>query len=455
MEKKAFRVACPNGHLGYAPIKTGSFYRAVETQQLDLIAADSGSCDIGPEPLGSDTSCSPLEWQKHDLEHMLLASRKLGIPMMIGSAGDTGANSRVDLYVDIIKKLAEKYNLPKFKIGYFYSEVSKNYLAQKIEKGEVKGLDGRSNLTKEDLEKTDHIVAMADVHPYIKLLDMGADVIIGGRGCDCALFAAPAIRAGFPENLAYALGKAIECASFCAEPYGGKETIVGTITDTEILLTAMHPEQRCTPASVASHIMYERSSPYYEHVPSGILDMSEARYDQYDEKTCRITGSKFIPSKDYWFKLEGAGKVGERYIGIAAFRDPYLVRNIDRVIEWAKSQVRERYGDTGYELYYHVYGKNGVMGNLEPIKETRSHELCVIVVGVAPTKEMAYDVTMIGTRQMFYARLPEIKGTAGGAAFPVDVVLPAPPAYKWTINHAVRVDDPMELFSVHITEAGK
>ena len=25
---------------------------------------------------------------------------------------------------------------------------------------------------------------------------------------------------------------------------------------------------------------------------------------------------------------------------------------------------------------------------------------------------------MIGTRQMFYARLPEVKGTAGGVAFP-------------------------------------
>jgi hypothetical protein len=30
---------------------------------------------------------------------------------------------------------------------------------------------------------------MAGIHPYIKLLDEGADVIVGGRSSDCAIFA--------------------------------------------------------------------------------------------------------------------------------------------------------------------------------------------------------------------------------------------------------------------------
>ncbi|GFN22752.1 acyclic terpene utilization AtuA family protein [Thermanaeromonas sp. C210] len=455
MVKKPLRFLCPNGHLGFAPIKTESFYLGVETKP-DFILADSGSDDIGPGPLGSDTSTSPLEWQRHDLEHMLLAARRLGVPMIIGSAGDTGTNSRVDLYVNIIKELADKHNLPKFKIGYFYSEVSKDYLARKMDKGEViKGLDGRPNLTRADLEKTDRIVAMAGVHPYIKLLDMGADVIIGGRSSDCVIFAAPAIRAGFPEDLAYYLGKVLECASFCAEPYGGKETVIGTITEKEVLVTAMHPQQRCTVASVAGHAMYERSNPYYEYVLGGMLDMSNCRYEQYDEKTCRITGPKFVPSPEWWVKLEGSGKVGERYVGIAGIRDPYTIKNIDKVIEWARAQVRERFGDEGYELHYHVFGRNGVMGELEPVKEIRSHELCVVVQGIAPTKAMAEEVTMIGTRQMFYARLPEVKGTAGGVAFVLDEVLPASPAYMWTMNHIVRLDDPLELFPTYLTEAGK
>lgn len=452
--KKELRFLCPNGHLGFAPIKTGSFYRGVETKP-DFILADSGSDDIGPVPLGADISTSPVEWQTHDLEHMLVAARKLGVPMIIGSAGDTGTNSRVDLYVKIIKELAQKHQIPKFKLGYFYSEVTHDYLKKKMAAGQaITGLDGRSDLSPEELEKTDRIVAVAGIHPFIKLLDMGADVIIGGRCSDAVIFAAPAIRAGFPEALSYYLGKVLECASFCAEPYGGKETIIGTITPEDVKVTAMHPDQRCTIASVAGHAMYERSNPFYEYVAGGMLDMTQCVYEQYDEKTTRITGPKFIPAQEFRVKLEGSGKVGERYIGIAGIRDPYTIQNIDKVIQWAKDQAKERFGEDGYQLHYHVFGRNGVMGDLEPIKEIRSHELCIVVEGIAPTKKMAEEVTMIGTRQMFYARLPEVKGTAGGTAFVVDEVLPATPAYTWTLNHTVAIDDPMELFPVHMTEAG-
>lgn len=454
MSSRSLRFLCPNGHLGFAPIKTGSFCLGVETKP-DFILADSGSCDIGPVPLGSDTSCSPVEWQRHDLGHMLLASRKIGATMIIGSAGDTGANSRVDLYVNMIKEIAAQHQLPKFKLGYFYSEVDKEYLRRKIEAGDaIKGLDGRPDLTLEDLDRTDRIVAMAGIHPYVKLLDMGAEVIIGGRSCDIVIFAAPAIRAGFSEGLSYYLGKVLECASFCAEPYAGKETVIGTITDDEVLVTAMHPGQRCTVASVAGHAMYERSNPFYEYVPGGVLDMTECVYQQYDEKTTRVTGAKFTPSPQIRVKLEGSGKVGERYIGIAGIRDPYTIANIDRVIQWARDQVREKFGDAGYELHYHVYGRNGVMGDLEPLKDRPAHELCVVVQGIGPTKEIAHEVCMTGTRQMFYARLPEVKGTAGSVAFVVDEVLPASPAYRWTMNHTVRLDDPLEVFPVHLVEVG-
>lgn len=451
---KNLRFLCPNGHLGFAPIKTESFYLGVDTKP-DFILADSGSDDIGPGPLGSDTSTSPLEWQRHDLDHMLRASRQLGIPMIIGSAGDTGTNSRVDLYVKIIRELAEKHKMPKFKLGYFYSEIAKDYLKRKIAAGQpIRGLDGRPDLTLEELDATDRVVAMAGVHPYIKLLDMGADVIIGGRSSDCVIFAGPAIRAGFPEALSYYLGKVLECASFCAEPYAGKESVVGEISLEDVKVTAMHPNQRCTVASVAGHAMYERSNPFDEFVAGGRLDMSQCRYEQYNQKTTRITGPRFIPSDEFRVKLEGSGKVGERYIGMAGIRDPYTIAHIEKVIQWAKDQVREKFGDSGYELYYHLYGKNGVMGEMEPIKDARPHELCVVVQGIAPTKEMAEEVCMTGTRQMFYARLPQVKGTAGGVAFLLDEVLPASPAYRWTLNHTVATEHPLEVFPVRMTAAG-
>jgi hypothetical protein len=451
---RGLRILCPNGHLGFAPTKLGSFRLGLDAEP-DMVACDSGSSDCGPMPLGSDTSVSPLAWQTHDIEAMLVGARRLNVPMMIGSAGDTGTNSRVDRFVGIVKELAERHKMPRFKLGYFYSEVPKEVVRAKITAGDtVVGLDGRPDLCLAELDATDHIVAVAGVHPFIKLLDMGADVVIGGRGSDCAIFAAPAIRNGYPEALAYFYGKVMECASFCAEPYAGKESIIGEITMEDVKVTAMLPEQRCTIASVAAHSMYERSNPHYEYFLGGHIDMSHCVYEQFDERTTRVTGPRFIPAAELRVKLEGAGKVGERYVGIAGVRDPYTISRIDEVIAWAKAAVRERFGEEGYQLTYTVYGRDGILGELEPLRNRPGHELCIVVQGVAPTKEMAEEVCMTGCRQMFYARLPNVKGTAGGVAFILDEVMPASAAYRWTLNHTMRIDDPMELFPVHLIEAG-
>jgi len=450
----ALKIICPNGHLGFAPLRTESFHRGVGATP-DYIAADSGSDDVGPVPLGSDTSTSPREWQYHDLEEMLLASRKLGVPMIIGSAGDTGSNSRVDLYVEMIREIAQKHRLARFRLGYFYSEVDKEYLRRKMRAGEtIAGLDGFNDLVESELDATDRIVAMAGVHPYLELLRQEVDVIIGGRSSDAALFAAPALHHGFSADNAYYLGKVLECASFCAEPYGGKETVLGEISHEDVKVTAMLPAQRCTVASVAGHAMYERSDPFGEFFAGGKLDMKECHYEQLTDRTTRVTGARFIPSEKIRVKLEGSGKMGERFVGICGIRDPYTIANVDQVIAWARAQVQARFGDSGYSLHYNVYGRDGVMGELEPLRHQPGHELGVLVQGVAPTAEMAREVTLIGLRQMFYARLDNVKGTAGSVAFPLDEVLHASPDYRWTLNHTVAVDDAMELFPTHVIDVG-
>jgi Acyclic terpene utilisation family protein AtuA len=451
---RTLRIVCPNGHLGFAPIKRGSFDIGCRADP-DLICADSGSCDVGPVPLGTDLSSSPRQWQQQDLETMLLAARRLGVPMIVGSAGDTGTNSRVDLFVAIIRELARKYRLPKFRIGYFYSEVDRDALRRRVDAGDiVAGLDGRPALDAATLDATNRVVAVAGIHPYIKLLDAGADVIVGGRSSDCAIFAAPAIRCGFPEALAYLYGKVLECASFCCEPYGAKESVLGEITMDDVKVTAMLPEQRCTIASVAGHTMYERANPFYEYFLGGHIDMSQCRYEQYDERTVRVTGPRYVPAVELRVKLEGSGRIGERYVGIVGVRDPYTIANIDLVTGWARSQVEERFGPGGYELYFSVYGRDAILGSSEPLRAAPGHELAVVVQGVAPTKEMAEEVCIIATRQMFYARLPQVKGTAGGVAFILDEVMPASPAYRWTLNHTMRVDNPLELFPSFVIEAG-
>ncbi|MGZ5261739.1 MAG: acyclic terpene utilization AtuA family protein, partial [Burkholderiales bacterium] len=284
--KKELKVLISTGHLGTAPTNPGSFNRAMEEANPDYVVADAGSSDPGPVYLGEDTTMG--HFAREELELFLTASRKKGIPLVIGSAGDTGTNRGVDEFVSIIKELAQEHRIPKFKIGYFYSEVPKEFLKKKLKDGKaLTGLGGFPNLTEEEIDKATRVVAVAGSDPFKKLLEMGADVIIAGRCGDINFTAGPCIYHGFPEALSYHMGKMIECASLVAEPFMGKEAIVGTISQDDIKITPYHPDQRCTVASVAGHSMYERETPYYEHALGGLLDMKDCKYEQFSERTAR------------------------------------------------------------------------------------------------------------------------------------------------------------------------
>ncbi len=279
---KEIKILSPTGHLGFTPLEKDSFFLGVK-KEPDYIIADSGSADIGPYYLGADEPCSPEVWQRHDLEVMLKASRELDVPMIIGSASDTGTNSGVDRFVRIIKDIARENDF-HFKLAYIYSQQDKESIKAKLNEVRIEGLDGFEDLTPETVDRTDTIVAVMGPEPIIEALNNGADVIIAGRSSDSSIFAAPLIREGISKATAFYAGKVLECASFCAEPFMGKESVMGYVKEGEVIVEAMHPQQRCTIASVASHSMYERTDPFYERVPGGVLDMSECVYEQLDEK---------------------------------------------------------------------------------------------------------------------------------------------------------------------------
>lgn len=451
MPKEKMRIMISTGHLGTAPSAPESFQRGMETNP-DYLVADGGSSDPGPVYLGEDICMG--HFTREEMELFLTASRRRGIPLIIGSAGDTGSNSRVRLFIDMVKDIAREHRIPQFKVGYFHSEVDKDYLHRKIKDGKrIEGLGGFPALTSEEIERATRVVAVAGVHPFIKLLDMGADVIIGGRCGDINFTAAPCIRAGFPEALAYHMGKMIECASLVAEPFMGKETVIGEISHEDIKIIPYHPGQRCTIASAAGHSMYERENPFFEYTLGGMLDMRRCCYEQFDERTCRIKGAQWVPAKELRVKIEGARKVGERYMGFVGIRDPHVIRHVDEAIEWCKTSVAKRFGGLSYELYFHVFGRNAVLKEMEPVKDARPHELGIVVEGLAPTDELAEKMTDFAVRMFFLARIQGVKGTAGAAAT-TKKTMRSSPGYVWNVNHTVPIDDPMELFPVHMTEAG-
>ena len=448
MSVKTVRIITPTGHLGTTPLEKASFERGC-TMSPDFIVADSGSADIGPYPLGADRAASDEVWQRHDIEAMLVAARRLGIPLILGSASDTGTDRGVDQYVRLVRDITRQHGLAPFRLAAIYSEIPVDEIRRRLRAGAtIRGLNGRPDADAATLDRTDRIVAVMGTEPIRDALKAGVDVVIAGRSSDCAIFAAPLLEAGHSLADAFFCGKAMECASFCGEPFMGKETILGRVDVTGVYLTALHPNQRCTPASVASHAMYERLNPFREYVPGGYLDMSKCSYEQIDPKTTRVTGQTFVTSETTWIKLEGSGKVAERALFICGIRDPYTIAHLDHAIGWAKSKLTERFGPIGerYHVFYHVYGRDAVMGAMEPTPARAPQEVGIVVEVTCDDAARAETIAHIAGKNLFYARLPDVKGTAGTAAIMSDEVLHARPAYEWTLNHAIEVADPRELF---------
>ena len=314
----------------------------------------------------------------------------------------------------------------------------------------IEGLNGRSEASIATLERTNRVVAVMNAEPFREALRSGADVIIAGRSSDCALFAAPLLEAGHSAAVSYYAGKLMECASFCATPYMAKESIIGRVEAENVYVTPMHSGQRCTPASLAGHAMYERIDPYREYVAGGYVDMTECCYEQFDKRTTRATGASFVKSSSIKIKLEGSGKVGERRIALIGVRDPETIIRIDQAIAWSRSKLTERFGPEGgdYQVFFHKYGQNGVMNDLETSAPKKPHEIGIAVEAIAHNPEFATEICALASRNIFYARLPDIKGTAGAAALMSDEILIAEPGYEWTLNHVIEVSNVMDICKI-------
>ena len=241
---RTLRIVCPNGHLGFAPIKTGSFEIGVASEP-DLICRRFRQLRHRPGPLGADISSSPLAWQTHDLEHMLLARARLGVPMIIGSAGDTGTQQpRRPVRADHpgARAQARAAGFPR-RLVLFRSRQGTTCTAHRRRRGRSQGLDDRPALDAADARRN---------RPHRRGGRRASVHRAAGRGRrrdhrrpqqrlrDLRRAGDP--RTAIPEALAYYYGKVLECASFCAEPYGGKESVLGEITMDDVKVTAMLPD---------------------------------------------------------------------------------------------------------------------------------------------------------------------------------------------------------------------
>jgi len=451
---KEMRILSPCGMLGYG-FPEASFRRGLG-RRPDVIAVDAGSTDAGPQKLGAGTGTVSRQATKKDLLSILAGGHEQRIPVIIGSAGGAGAKKHVGWSMEVIEEIVRERRLA-FEAAVIYADIDRAYLHRKLDESKIEPLGPVPDLTHASIDGAIRIVGQMGCEPIMDALDHGAQLIVAGRAYDPAPFAALPIRDGFDPALAMHLGKILECGALCADPGTAKDAILGYLRDDHFIVEALDDSRRCYPTSVAAHTLYEKSHPYILHGPGIELDLSECVFEPQTENSVRVSGSRTRATDKYTIKLEGASQVAFRTIFIAGVRDPILIENIDEITQGVADQMREDYREvpeSDYQVLFHIYGKNAVMGSLEPRGEP-GHEIGVVMEVVAPTQELANAICATARSTMLHYPYVGRKSTAGNLAFlysPSDIS--CGPVYKFTVYHLVEVDDPCELFRTEYLKLG-
>ena len=443
------RILSPTAILGYGfPME--SFVEGMK-RKPHVIAVDAGSTDPGPYYLGAGKSFTDYNSVKRDLEIMIAAGVEAGIPVLIGSAGGCGGRPHVEFAQQIIEEIAREKKL-SFKMAIINSEFDKEIVKKKEVKGGVTPLTTAKPIEEKDVDEAVRIVAQMGEEPYIKALEEGAQVILAGRSYDPSPFAALAIKEGFDKGLAIHLGKILECASICALPGSGSDCMFGYLHKDDFVLEPLSPLRKCTTLSIAAHTLYEKTNPYVLPGPGGAINLHNCQFTQISDNMVKVTGSKFVPTEDYFVKLEGVRKVGYRTISIAATKDPVMIEKIDQVVQSVKDRVVndfENYGIKDFFLDFKIYGKNGTMGMFPGIDNRVAHELVIVIEAVADTQEQANTICGFARSTMLHFGYEGRISTAGNLAFPFSPSdCKVGEVYEFNVYHLMKVESPTDYFAI-------
>lgn len=446
------RVLSATGILG-SGFREDSLKRGMALRP-DFIGADSGSTDPGPYYLGSGETLFSDSAYKRDLRLILLAARAAKIPAIIGSACTAGTDDQVHRLVRIAYEIAREEKL-NFKLATIRSEQNKDYLKQKLREGRIKPLANAPKLDEAVIDRSTHIVGMCGIEPFVEALQNGADVVLAGRSSDTSIFSALPVMRGINPATVWHAAKILECGAACVVLRKYPDCMFATIRNDSFIIEPPNPEYRCDPASVASHNLYENSTPYELIEPSGVLNTVSAKYEALSDRAVKVSGSTFARSARYTIKLEGAELAGYQSLIIGAVRDPIILRQFDSWLEGlvraAKDRIAAVFGadsDSKYRLDIRVFGKNAAMGPLES-DTSIGHEVGVLFQVTADTQELAASLIKSVSHIAVHYPVPEWTGLITSIAYPYSPAeLHRGATYRFNMNHVVEPATPLEMFHI-------
>jgi hypothetical protein len=305
-------------------------------------------------------------------------------------------------------------------MGVIYADIPKARVRRHLAKGEIVPLTYVPPLTEAVLDGSVNVVAQMGVEPIQKALAAGCGVVLAGRCYDPAVFAALPISRGFDPGLALHMGKILECAAIAATPGSGADCAFATLKKDSFVLESLNPARRFTKESTAAHTLYEKTDPYHLPGPGGELDLTRCSFTELPGGRVEVRGSRHVETERYWVKLEGVRRVGFRTIAVAGTRDPIMIRGIDGILAGVETQVKDilKAESIGGHIHFHVYGRDGVMGALEPEKKIRGHELGIVIEAVGETQDDADAVCGLTRSTLLHYGYPGRISTAGNLALP-------------------------------------
>lgn len=422
----------------------------------DFIGVDAGSTDPGPYYLGHGVGFVKPQQVRRDLEPALCAAVERGIPLIVGSAGGSGAAPHLRDFVVMVEDIARQRGL-SFNLATISADVGPETVIEALEQGRIEPCGPVPELTAESIRSCTHIVGQMGTEPIIRALQAGAQVVVAGRCCDTAIFSALPIMRGYDPALALHAAKIAECGTICARPGGANDSLICAMRSDGFVVTPANPDKACYPDSVAAHSLYEQPDPHCFYEPEGMVDMRHCSFEPCGERGVSVTGTRLVPAERYTIKLEGAALRGYRSITVAGIRDPATIANLDTLEQGVQQAVADSLAaliqPDRYSLRFIRYGLDGVMGPLEPPLSRMPHEVGLVIEAVAPTQELADTVISLARSTALHQPFEMRKTTAGNLAFPFSPSdLSAGAVYEFAVYHLMAVDSTEELFPVTLRQ---
>ena len=451
---KDFPIVAATGQLG-SGFQPQSLEKAAQLGAR-MIGSDAGGTDPGPNNLATGAPYFGDAAVKSDLSCMLQIGRKHKIPVIIGTAGTSGSDEALAAVVDIVRQIARENRLG-FKLATIRSELSRDTVVQHLRQGRTRPLPPAVEMTEEMIGECLHIVGLMGIEPYQDALKTGADVIIAGRSSDTSIFAALPIMEGYPPGPVWHMAKILECGAAAVTHRTAPDSMMGIVREDSFDVFPLRHDYRCTPQSVASHTLYENADPFNLVEPSGTLITRDAQYEAISDRAVRVTGSRYVPSNVYTIKIEGVRAAGYSTIVMGGIRDPYILQDLDtwltQLNDTIKTRITRIFGERDYEIVTRIYGKNGVMGQLEPKTSITSHEIFILWDILSPSQELSQSIAKSVAHLASHNPIPKWHGLISGVAFPFSPAeIDRGPIFEFGINHVLVPETPTSLFRIAYEE---